>query len=77
MLAIKIILGIIGYLLIACVAAWLFNRVICKDDAVWTGLLWPITGPFAILAAILMGIHFGIKWFCTWMDKFVQEKFGW
>lgn len=68
---------IVLYFLVACVAAWLFGRVLDKDNATWSGILWPVTGPFAILILFFMGIVWAIQKVCTWMDGFVQERFGW
>lgn len=65
MITVRVILGALGYILIAClVFSYLMDTPQPVDfaDAFWLGCMWPLTIPFLTLFMVFASIVMSVKW---------------
>ena len=71
MVWVYIVLGIIAYILMGGLAAWLI-KLWSKEYqmSLWLGCFWPLTIPFILIVMMFMGV----EWVANKLDSLFKKK---
>ena len=74
MIVLYVILGLLGYILVASLVSGIYRNVIKNsEDALWTGAMWPVTLPFILLWAVTIPFIYVIRWLSGKISDFIQK----
>lgn len=73
MIVLYIILGFIGYILVASIIGILYTNMFDAPDILFAAVLWPITFPFVFVYIIMMLLAALVKWTTIKMEKLYKK----